>query len=513
MFTRILVLGTVLVALLALILPQQKESYPPFVKGRNGTALFLVNQEHGVSNVLVATASALLEKYPDIEIHFASFPKLKGKLERVSKFAQRKTPAARDIVFHQLKSPAYAEVIVNAGRGLDDVPHPPGLAGIAHLCRDMQLWISPWSADEHLSIYEEVDTIIDEVDPAVVVVDTLFRPGLDATRDKNRQHAFITPNQAVDNFLGDQPYGSMFWKYPAMSSGFPFPVPWTKIPENIYLNFRFIYSVLRMPDVAAKRKVLRERGLKDPINFFGMYRDDVPWITVTAEGASIPVDFLPSNVTLTNPIVLSVAPAEEQDPVLVEWLKKTPTVLINLGSTVAASVMTQAIAQVLDKVDIQFLWKFNKFGNYSDDVFLPVKKHLDSGRLKLERWLTVDPTSLLESGLVVASIHHGGANCYNEAVYAGVPHVVLPLWADLYNYASLAETYGVGVWGCPGTSPNWTAEGLSQAFLKVLDGGEASVAMREKARKLGDRIQAAEKGRDVAARKVAELAYSGVSGQ
>jgi hypothetical protein len=78
--------------------------------------------------------------------------------------------------------------------------------------------------------------------------------------------------------------------------------------------------------------------------------------------------------------------------------------------------MTQAIAQVLDKVDIQFLWKFNKFGNYSDDVFLPVKKHLESGRLKLERWLTVDPTSLLESGLVVASIHHGGANCYNEAV-------------------------------------------------------------------------------------------------
>ncbi|CAG7561845.1 unnamed protein product [Fusarium equiseti] len=505
MFTRILVLGTVLIALVAFLFPQQTEVHPPFVKGRNGTALFLVNQEHGVSNVHVATASALLEQYPDIDVHFVSFPKLKKKLERVSEFAQRKTPAARGIKFHQLKSPGYADVILKAGRSLDDVPHPPGPAGISHLCRDMQLWISPWSAEEHFSIYEEISTFIDEIDPAVVVIDTLFRPGLDITRDKNRQHVVITPNQAVDNFLGDQPYGSMFWKYPSMSSGLPFPVPWSKIPENIYLNMRFIYAVLRMPDVVSKRKALREKGLKDPINFFGIYRDDVPWITVTAEGASIPVDYIPSNVTITNPIVLSVAPAEEQDPKLVEWLKKKPTVLVNLGSTVAA------LANVLDKVDIQFLWKFNKVGEYSDDVFLPVKQHIESGRLKLERWLTVDPTALLESGLIVASIHHGGANCYNEAVYAGVPHVVLPMWADCYNYAALAETIGVGVWACPSTSPNWTVEDLTQAFMKVLDGGEASVAMRQKAMELGNNIQAGEQGRDIAARKVAELAYSGRS--
>lgn len=131
-----------------------------------------------------------------------------------------------------------------------------------------------------------------------------------------------------------------------MSSGLPFPVPWKKIPENIYLNMRFIYAVLRMPDVVSKRKALREKGLKDPINFFGIYRDDVPWITVTAEGASIPVDYIPSNVTITNPIVLSVAPAEEQDPQLVEWLKKKPTVLVNLGSTVAVSFHPDLIFSV-----------------------------------------------------------------------------------------------------------------------------------------------------------------------
>jgi hypothetical protein len=89
------------------------------------------------------------------------------------------------------------------------------MAGIDHLCEDMQLWISPWSAEDHFSLYQEMQAIINDVDPAVVVLDTLFRPGIDAARDMNRLHAIISPNSVVDNFLGDQPYGSMFWKYPA----------------------------------------------------------------------------------------------------------------------------------------------------------------------------------------------------------------------------------------------------------------------------------------------------------
>ncbi|KAM0187544.1 hypothetical protein ACHAPI_011081 [Fusarium lateritium] len=206
-----------------------------------------------------------------------------------------------------------------------------------------------------------------------------------------------------------------------MASGFPYPLPWRRITESLYLNVRIIYSVMRMPELAAKRKWLRAKGIVDPLNLLGAYRHHVPWITVTTEGASIPADYIPPNVTVTNPIILSVAPASDQDPELVEWLKKAPTVLINLGSTVIytkaqASVMIEAIAKVLDRLNVQFLWKFNKYGNYSNDVFLPVQRHLDSDQLKLEKWLTVDPTSLLETGLVVASIHHGGANCYNEAV-------------------------------------------------------------------------------------------------
>lgn len=90
---------------------------------------------------------------------------------------------------------------------------------------------------------------------------------------------------------------------------------------------------------------------------------------------------------------------------------------------------------------------------------------------------------------------------------AGLPQVILPLWADLYNFAALAETIGVGVWGCKEITPDWTSECLTSSLLRALDGARDGVSFRNKAKQLGDKVQAGDKGRDVAAREVAKLAY------
>jgi hypothetical protein len=122
-----------------------------------------------------------------------------------------------------------------------------------------------------------------------------------------------------------------------MGSGFAFPVPWHKIPENIYLNARIIYSIVVGPALREKKAQLAAMGVPDPLNFFALHRHDVPWVTMTTEGASVPVDYVPPNVTAAGPIVLSAATAAEQDPEMAAWLKKAPTVLLNLGSTVSVS--------------------------------------------------------------------------------------------------------------------------------------------------------------------------------
>lgn len=81
------------------------------------------------------------------------------------------------------------------------------------------------------------------------------------------------------------------------------------------------------------------------------------------------------------------------------------------------------------------------------------------------------------------------------------------MWIDLYNFAALAETMGVGIWGCKDTSPDWTIEALSEDILRVIGDGHASASMREKAKAIGTSIRAGKKGRDISAAEIAKLAY------
>ncbi|SPJ75977.1 uncharacterized protein FTOL_05708 [Fusarium torulosum] len=509
MFARFIFVTALLIASLAYFLSGDTASqHEPYIQGRNKTVLFIANREHGLSNVHLATVSALLENYPDIEVHFASFPSVKQKLDIIASFARRQSPRTKDITFHGLTGLTFAQAIVKEGRSFIS---PPGWRGIASLAEHIQLWISPWTFEDHVYLYEELGSIIDDVDPAVVVLDSWFRPAIDVTRKKNRQHAFITPNTLVDHFLGLQPLWVRLWKYPAPSSGFSFPIPLRNLPENIYMNARYIYSAMFTPDASTKKARLRDFGLQEPLNLFGMHRQEVPWITQNTEGAMILVDFVPPNVTCAGPILLSGAPATEQDPEIAAWMKRSPTVLINLGSNLAydetrATAMSLAIGELLSKTGVQILWKFNKLGDYSDAFVERLIPYLDSERLKMPNWLVADPSSLLETGDIIASVHHGGSNCYHEAIAAGIPHVVLPLWADLYNYAALAETSGVGVWGCKDTTPDWTSQCLTAAFLEVVEGDHGGV-LKKVAKQLGDRVQTGRKGRDIAADEVAKLAY------
>ncbi|KAF5983070.1 2-hydroxyacylsphingosine 1-beta-galactosyltransferase [Fusarium bulbicola] len=438
MFARVLLFTALLVVPLAYFLSHQTSTeHTPYVQGRNKTVLFLTNSEYCLSNAHLATASALLENYPDIEVHFASFPAIEQKLERVSSFAKIKTPHARIIVFHGLTGLTFVQAIAKEGRSF--IPRPDGEVSLLWPST-IQLWISPWTFEDHVHLYYELGTIIDEVDPAVIVLDSWFRPAIDATRTRNRQHAFIAPNTLVDHFLGIQPLLTRFWKYPAPSSGFPFPVPRLKLLENIYMNIRYIYSATFTPDMSEKKARLQQIGLGEPMNLFGIYRPGIPWITQNTQGAMTPVEVLPPNVTCAGPIIMSGPAADQQDPETATWLRKAPTVLINLRSNLANQV----------------LWKFNKLGDFSDDFLVHLKPYLDSERQKMPSWLVAEPSSLLDTGNIVTSVDHGGSNCYHEALAAGVTQVILPLWADLYNYAALAETRGIGVWGCKESTPNWT---------------------------------------------------------
>lgn len=183
--------------------------------------LFLVLPHHGLSNVHLATAFALLERHPQLKVEFASFPLLKKKVQRISASGQEANPEAKPIGFHSIQGLEYGELVrdslaLSTGGpfSIEKIVMPPGLPGIKSIVKDFALYVSPWPAHDHLETYHDIRRTIDAIDPAVVVLDTIFAPAMDATRDSNRLHAFITPNTLLDNFSAKQPWAGFFWKYP-----------------------------------------------------------------------------------------------------------------------------------------------------------------------------------------------------------------------------------------------------------------------------------------------------------
>lgn len=82
------------------------------------------------------------------------------------------------------------------------------------------------------------------------------------------------------------------------------------------------------------------------------------------------------------------------------------------------------------------------------------------------------------------------------------------MWADLYNYAQLAEQIGVGFWACRETSPEWTPECLRDGILKVAASAK-SKALQAKAREISAEAGKDGPGRDISAAIIAKLARSG----
>ncbi|KAK8004145.1 hypothetical protein PG989_003864 [Apiospora arundinis] len=457
------------------------------VQGKNNTALFIINTLNGLHNVHIATIQALQEKHPHVKVHVLSWSPIESKVKKLG----------GDVEFHALAGQWYIEALADAAGFslLADFADPLTVAGWLKMIDYVQLWMGPWTGPAHLDLIQEIGDVVDQLDPAVVVLDTFMWPGIDMAREKKRLHAYIVPNMLADNFVFMQPWlGGLL-----------------EVCRHIFQP-AVPYSVVQDPAECApfsSGAVWLFLDAEAPFN-----EKNTPWISQALPEASIPVDYVPPNVTCTGPIVSYSPPLTELDPKLALWLQRGPTVLVNLGNTVSydeirATAFIGALNSLLDsQPSLQVLWKFQKAGTYSDDVFSVGKKHLDSGRLRMVSWLDASPAAILKTGDIKAFVHHGGAGSYHDAILTGVPHIVLPLWADHYNIASLVEYLHIGVQGCKEISPRWTSECLASAISRVIDESEAGKAIHQRAHELG-RIAQASPGRYGAAQIVAELAGTG----
>jgi hypothetical protein len=181
----------------------------------NRRVLFLTNSESGQANVQLATCHSVLVNHPDVEVHIASFPRIAPMVSDVSSFALSQSSAAQPIHFHPLSGPSFRETLVDRGVNVDVAINGPGLSGQTKFLKNLEMFLVPWTGPEYVALYHDIVRVIEEVDPKLIVVDTAFPPGMDATRNLGRQHVSLSTNTLSDNFLPMQPKGAMFWKHPA----------------------------------------------------------------------------------------------------------------------------------------------------------------------------------------------------------------------------------------------------------------------------------------------------------
>ncbi|PWY89142.1 diacylglycerol o-acyltransferase [Aspergillus heteromorphus CBS 117.55] len=473
--------------------------------------LFLANSEHGQTNLILALAHELLVR-GDIDVHIASFPSLLPRLEKVLQDnISRYHPAYRSrIHFHPIAGPSNTEAFLRTGKR--SICHPPGYEGALKGFNSLfeELWA--WGEEDYLQVYHSCLEIVQHVDPATVIVDWFFPQGRDAAYNAGHAAIVLYTTSLSHIVYGLQPHAAWAWKFPMPGTDFRYPLPWRSIPANAMA----VIEAAKIYRRSGRQRQIREWRMKHHIQgrfpFADAWRPDRFHLTPGLKELDWPFE-VPDNVLPCGPILLPVASVKAQDPELDRWLRSAPTIMVNLGTLYApdprvARNIAAALRTFLDawtgESNLQVLWKLPKHTEdcvhvYEEAVDL-LRSEIQTGRVRIQPWFQVEPLSMLESGQIICSVHHGGANSWYEAIQTGVPHVVLPGWQDCYENAVRTEWLDIGVYANKTSAPSVDAVELSNALQKVV----GNPSYQAKAAELSVLCRRKE-GRVVGADKIAEL--------
>ncbi|OIW32609.1 UDP-Glycosyltransferase/glycogen phosphorylase [Coniochaeta ligniaria NRRL 30616] len=503
--------------------------------------LLLTNSEHGQANVFLATSHALLtlprphnDDDDDIpEVHFASFPPISKFVAQTSHHALSSSPSSHPIVFHPISGlpmlQAWSRPEFEAER--DGSRHAQG---IRTAWRKMQVLLRvtlPWTGPEFMEIFHSVAEIIRRVNPHITAVDPAFAPALTAVRHLGVHYLILSPNTIKDFAMPFQPNLEALWRYPCVGSAFAFPIPVRWVPLNLLLvllallagawdgHRRRLGEFVRVHGGGARLTSLNELSLGPPDG-------GVKVLVANRLALEFPLKVLPRHVVPCGPIIRPARGVGEVDGEMAGWLRGGPTVYVNLGTHVmmseeSAVEMATALRILLDHArgarwrgrgmeGLRVLWKLAVEGEGEGEgergesrVYRILGRDVESGAVRIVRWIEAEPTAVLEEENVVCAVHHGGANSFLETASAGIPQVVLPVWMDTFDFARRAELLGIGRWGnkmSQKTGAPWGGE-LGNVLIEVLLGPE-STRIKERARELAQLCRQNGGGRVIAAKMI-----------
>ncbi|PIG88030.1 UDP-glucoronosyl and UDP-glucosyl transferase family protein [Aspergillus arachidicola] len=476
------------------------------------TILLLTLSELGQATVSLAVAHEFLIRSYDV--HIGSFAPLEPVVSKLNGRAASLSSVTNRATFHPLTGPPMIEAnpwfnICTDSFHVHNVGFRAALNTQKHI---LPVVATPWDGPQYMAIYQNCATLIRTLQPAIVVLDPIFLQAVDACRMLEQRYVALSPNTFKE--LTIQPRLASLWKYPIMGSGYPYPLPWYLILPNVYLVLRMLLILMGNPRARELTAYRTAQGLPSATSAQisqQLNKDKTVVLLPARQETEIPCYF-PDNFILCGPILRPCVPIAEEDPELASWLERRPTVLVNLGSHVTYTIdvlkeLMEGFRMLLDKrPDIQILWKIKpSSGTTLEDTALPdnLRTAVAEGQVRVESWLAVEPICILTSGHVECMVHHGGSNSYHEAIRAGVPQVILPVWFDTYDFALRAEWLGIGIWASRKTAPGVNAPELGQALIRVLASAR-SESMRHRAKSIATKLGPKD-GRVIACEKIISL--------
>lgn len=172
--------------------------------------------------MFLATAQALLEQDPTVEIHFATFPGLEKDISLISDAARHRHPSARAVVAHAVQGPSHVQGLEKQTKaeGIQlecGIPasfsKPLGFWNTLQAIKDSVNIFLPYDSEDVSVVIMSVLDIIRQVAPDRVVVDALMAPALTALYHVRIPFTCLCPNSIKDFAAKDQPRRVM--KFPA----------------------------------------------------------------------------------------------------------------------------------------------------------------------------------------------------------------------------------------------------------------------------------------------------------
>ncbi|KAL4820097.1 hypothetical protein BDW67DRAFT_172886 [Aspergillus spinulosporus] len=488
--------------------------------------LFVTNTELGQATVVLSVAYEFLIRQSH-NVHIASFPQLESEVSKLNAQAARATqlqPSSATAIFHILPGRTMFEAAMSRGGSSSSSSsswfnaHNIGFFGAPQAYTMLCGVMVPWTGDEYIAVYRRCVEIIKEVQPRIVVIEPICAQAIDACQTLGCKYAILSPNTAKDHVV--QPMLGNLWKFPVLCSGYSFPLPWKHILPNAILAICAGLTFANSHVIKAIDERRHAEGITGPYPVMAsLAKNQTPLLIASRPEIDFPC-FLPDSIASCGPILRPCDPIEEGCPELAEWLSRGPTVLVNLGSNVCfdrdqTSKFADGLRMLLDaRPDVQVLWKLKPNRKVESAFWIPeameeIFDEVLAGRVRIEEWLPVEPICILGSGQICCMVHHGGANSYNEAIQAGVPQIVLPVWFDTYDFAARVEYLGVGVWGSKTSAPAINGPELGKALLRVLHSKESST-IRDKAKTIAVKLGFSEGRRQMASETVAWIGLGNI---